>query len=89
VARVEVSLDGGATWSAADLDSPEDDRRWAWRRWRFGWQAEPGAYVLLCRATAVDGETQPLEGPWNRGGFGNNGGQVVNLTCIEADADVP
>ena len=32
VARVDVSLDGGASWSQAEL--LEDLGRWAWRQWR-------------------------------------------------------
>lgn len=77
---VEVSLDGGLTWSRAELDSDGD--RWAWRRWQFGWQAVPGSYVLACRAGA-GGQVQPLEQDWNRGGFGNNADQVVHVTCVE------
>jgi DMSO/TMAO reductase YedYZ molybdopterin-dependent catalytic subunit len=81
VDRVEVSLDGGLTWSAADLE-PSDGDRWAWRRWRFGWEASAGQYVLLCRATAGS-DVQPVEQSWNRGGFGNNADHVVNVTCVE------
>ena len=42
------SKDGGATWGEAELDPLES--RWAWRGWRFRWDARPGEYVLGSRA---------------------------------------
>ena len=32
----------------------------------------PGEYELCCRATDEAGNTQPLEAPWNLGGYANN-----------------
>jgi DMSO/TMAO reductase YedYZ molybdopterin-dependent catalytic subunit len=81
IARVEVSVDGGRSWAMADLDPP-DGHRWAWRRWRFPWPATPGAHVLMARAVADDGETQPTDQAWNRGGFANNAAQRVVVTCV-------
>ncbi len=57
VARVELSEDGGATWSRAELVGPET--RWAWRLWRWPWRAEPGRRELLARAVDQDGRSQP------------------------------
>ncbi|MGI5400744.1 sulfite oxidase [Streptomyces sp. CA-135486] len=82
VARVEVSTDGGGSWSEAGL-SPEDGHRWAWRRWQTSWAATPGSHVLAVRATDADGHTQPLTQPWNRGGFANNLVQRVRVLCLE------
>ncbi|WP_328875871.1 sulfite oxidase [Streptomyces sp. NBC_00287] len=80
VTRVEVSADGGHSWQPAELEA-EGGHRWAWRRWRFAWTATPGEHVLSARATDADGHTQPLEQPWNRGGFANNLVQRVRAVC--------
>lgn len=81
IARVEVSADGGGTWWDAEL-AAEDGRRWAWRGWRTSWRAEPGSHVLAVRATDADGNAQPTEQAWNRGGFGNNLVHTVPVTCL-------
>src|SRR5919201_1485158 len=75
VEGVEVSTDGGATWAAAELEPAED--RWAWRGWRFRWQAEPGRHLVCSRARDDAGNEQPLEPAWNIGGYGNNAVQTV------------
>lgn len=80
VAAVEVSVDGGATWTEAEL-APAGEHPWAWRHWRHGWVAEPGRYTITARAVTEDGETQPTEQAWNRGGFANNAGQHVDVVC--------
>ncbi|MFF0636479.1 sulfite oxidase [Nocardia sp. NPDC004151] len=84
VTLVEVSTDGGQSWREARLD-PDQGRRWAWRRWHFDWIAAAGDYVLSARATDADGNTQPLEPPWNHGGFVVNPVQRVPVLCLEAD----
>ncbi len=67
IRRVEISVDGGASWQDAALD-PELGR-YSWRRWRFAWTpARPGAHGLLVRATNADGDTQH-DGQWNHGGY--------------------
>ena len=78
IASVEFSGDGGATWAPAELDPQEE--RWAWRGWRFRWQAEPGSYVLCSRARDEEGNEQPVEPAWNLGGYSNNAVQTVNVT---------
>jgi hypothetical protein len=82
VAAVEVSVDGGQSWTGAVLDPP-DGHRWAWRRWRTSWTATPGTYVLTARAIGEDGETQPTDQVWNRGGFTNNAAQQVPVACLD------
>jgi sulfane dehydrogenase subunit SoxC len=79
VAGVEVSTDGGATWADAELE-PEALGRWAWRRWRFRWDAPPGEHELCCRARDAAGNVQPLEPPWNLGGYANNAVQRVPVS---------
>jgi len=76
VAKVEVAING--VWHAAALDPPAG--KYAWRGWRYVWNATPGEYLLACRATDANGRTQPLEVPFDRGGFGNNVVQTVEVT---------
>lgn len=85
VTRAEVSTDAGQSWHETELE-PDAGHRWAWRRWRFNWRAEPGAYVLSARATDAEGHTQPLEQPWNRGGFANNLVQRVEVLCLDEES---
>jgi DMSO/TMAO reductase YedYZ molybdopterin-dependent catalytic subunit len=83
VARVEVSADGGASWSDARL--AEQRSRWAWRSWDWNWEpGEPGLYELCCRATDNAGNTQPLAAPWNLGGYANN--EVQRVPVVVAGA---
>ncbi|MET9904425.1 sulfite oxidase [Streptomyces sp. NPDC006446] len=84
VTGVEVSTDGGRSWSPAELDR-DDAHRWAWHPWRFNWTATPGHHVLSARATDAEGHTQPLDQPWNRGGFVNNLVQRVPVLCVDPD----
>ena len=79
VAGVDVSTDGGASWAPADLGDGGLGR-WAWRSWRFSWNAEPGEHELCCRARDAAGNEQPLEAPWNVGGYMNNAVQRVRVT---------
>jgi DMSO/TMAO reductase YedYZ molybdopterin-dependent catalytic subunit len=81
VTAVEVSADGGATWSAASLE-PAELGPYAWRRWTFTWHAEPGEHVLCCRATDDAGRTQPTDSAWNLGGYVNNAVQRVPVTVV-------
>ncbi|MFJ3904859.1 sulfite oxidase [Streptomyces sp. NPDC090025] len=81
VARVEVSWDGERTWTDAEVTA-DPVRPWAWAAWHVTWHARPGPYTLTVRATDGAGHTQPLTAPWNRGGFGNNLVQRVELLCL-------
>jgi hypothetical protein len=81
LAGVDVSTDGGETWAPAVLDGAALGR-WAWRGWRFAWDAEPGAHEVCCRARDAAGNEQPLEPPWNLGGYVNNAVQRVAVTVL-------
>jgi sulfane dehydrogenase subunit SoxC len=81
LAGVDVSIDGGETWAPAVLDDAALGR-WAWRAWRFAWDAEPGEHELCCRARDAAGNEQPLEPPWNVGGYVNNAVQRVAVTVL-------
>jgi sulfane dehydrogenase subunit SoxC len=76
---VQVSVDGGETWAEAELGAASLGR-WAWRSWRYVWDAAPGEYELCCRARDVAGNVQPLEPPWNVGGYANNAVQRIPVT---------
>lgn len=63
IAKVEVSVDGGATWNEAHIEEPRE--RWLWARWSYLWQVDaPGPYRILARAIDVKGRLQP-QTPWN------------------------
>lgn len=82
VERVEVSDDAGATWSDARLGAQPSP--WAWRGWEWDWDpGEPGDYELCCRATDAAGNTQPLEAPWNLGGYANNEVHRVRVSVTD------
>lgn len=68
VNRVEISEDGGKTWSAAKLG--QDHGPYSFRTWEAAWTAKtPGKYTLAVRATDERGNTQPDEPVWNPGGY--------------------
>ena len=77
VSDVKVSVDGGSTWSKAELGHSKSP--YAWRTWTFVWNATPGERILLVRAIDADGNMQPIDQEWNFGGYGNNGVQRVNV----------
>jgi DMSO/TMAO reductase YedYZ molybdopterin-dependent catalytic subunit len=68
VAGVEVSTDGGRTWSAAEVVGPRAP--YSWTLWEYLWEvAEAGPYALLARATAAGGAVQPAEHDPLNGGY--------------------
>lgn len=62
VVRVDVSVDGGRTWSAAQLHGPVLDR--AFTRFTLPWQWQGKKAVLMSRATDEHGHTQPSRSVW-------------------------
>lgn len=81
IAGVEVSTDGGARWSSAEL-APPVLGRYAWRGWRYRWQATPGEHELCCRARDAAGNEQPLRPAWNLGGYVNTAVQRISVTVV-------
>lgn len=67
IAKVEISTDGGANWSAATLG--QERAHYAWRLWRHEWIAKAGDYSILSRATDSRGRTQPAVAEWNPSGY--------------------
>lgn len=86
VARVEVSGDGGRTWTQAELDS--QDGPWAWQLWRAGLDLEPGPVRLVARAWDTGSAAQPesAEHLWNPKGYGNNSWAREEITATGARA---
>lgn len=94
VSGVEVSVDGGETWTETEFFGP--DYANAWRLFRARWEPDPGTYTLLSRATDDRGRIQPPtigdpdegldvpddEYPWNEGGYGANA-YLPNAIVVE------
>ena len=56
IERVELSTDGGQTWNQARLAKQLAID--TWRQWIYDWDARPGEYTLMVRATDGEGVTQ-------------------------------
>ena len=61
ITKVELSTNGGATWSEATLVGTS--KKNAWRLWEFDWRTppKPGQADLIARATDSQGRTQPID----------------------------
>ena len=67
IERVELSFDGGRSWTLARLDGPATP--YGFRVFRHAWKAETGSHEIACRATDTTGATQPEVPVWNPGGY--------------------
>jgi hypothetical protein len=68
VAAVEISTDGGQTWSRAELLGPQ--AKFSWTLWEYLWEVgTPGNYSLLARAVSTSGKVQPLRHDPLNGGY--------------------
>ncbi len=76
VAKVDLLVNGAV--HVVSLDPPAG--AYAWRGWRAAWNPVPGDYTLQSRATDANGATQPAEPIYDRGGFGNNAMQRIEVT---------
>lgn len=57
---VEVSVDGGDSWEAAQMKEPVSDL--SWRLWAYRWEpTRRGRTTVMCRATDGEGRVQPAE----------------------------
>jgi DMSO/TMAO reductase YedYZ molybdopterin-dependent catalytic subunit len=80
IESVEVTVDGGETWRAAELGPVRD--RWAWRRWSMPWEAAEGRHLISARAVDATGRRQADRSTWNRGGFSNPAVQAVEALVV-------
>jgi DMSO/TMAO reductase YedYZ molybdopterin-dependent catalytic subunit len=72
IVRIEISIDDGREWQAAQFIGPHEPH--AWRRWEYYWQASTtGRFTIMARATDANGSVQPASARWNVLGYGNNG----------------
>ena len=69
IAKVELSTDGGSTWSEAKLLGEQKPN--AWQLWEFNWQTPTaaGKRTLIARATDSFGRTQPVMRDHDRGTY--------------------
>jgi DMSO/TMAO reductase YedYZ molybdopterin-dependent catalytic subunit len=68
ITKVEISTDGGTTWSPTKLG--HEQAHYAWRLWSYDWKAgKAGDYTILSRATDSQGRTQPAAAVWNPSGY--------------------
>jgi sulfite oxidase len=81
VARVDVSLDAGATWVQAELDEPAGP--WTWQHWRTRLDLPVGTVEITARAWDSTGAAQPESAVhlWNPKGYVNNAWARCRLTC--------
>jgi len=81
IAKVEVSVDTGATWQAAKLG--KDLGRFSFREFSLSAPTrEPGARVVMARATSQSGETQVEQLKFNGAGYHNNLIQRIYLEVV-------
>ena len=80
IARVEVSVDGGASWRAAGLEGEPGLGRWQVFRHRF--DAAPGRVRALARATDARGNVQPERAAWNPSGYHWNARHAVEWEVV-------
>lgn len=78
IERVDVSTDGGESWSAAALEPPLGPH--AWRGWSHEWEAMPGRCTICSRATDAAGDVQPAAPAWNVKGYANNAVERIAVT---------
>jgi DMSO/TMAO reductase YedYZ molybdopterin-dependent catalytic subunit len=80
ITKVELSTDGGATWSDTKLLGESKPN--AWRFWEFDWQTppQPGKQTLIARATDSLGRTQPVMRDHDRGTY-----MINHLLPIEVE----
>lgn len=70
IGKVEVSVDAGRSWRTTTLKDPLG--LYTWRFWKLDWQAAPGHYAVLVRATDRRGvvQTRDLSDPIPNGASG-------------------
>ena len=64
---IDVSTDGGKTWTAGKFVETWD--RYSWRKWEHAWDAAAGSHTIMARATDSLGRVQPTSRASNRLGY--------------------
>jgi DMSO/TMAO reductase YedYZ molybdopterin-dependent catalytic subunit len=79
ISSVQVTTDGGKTWSAATLG--QELGRFAFRPWSFSLAAKKGKNQVTVNATNKLGQSQTSELIFNPAGYHNNVMQTIALTA--------
>jgi sulfite oxidase len=81
VARVDVSVDSGATWRQADLD--REIGPWAWRLWRTTLDLRAGQHEIVARAWDTSANVQPAHADqvWNPLGYANTAWPRIRIVA--------
>lgn len=79
IARVDISQDGGDTWSQADL-KPQPSV-YAACPWSATVHPPGGVATIVARATDAEGNVQPLDPRWNANGYGNNVAHRITIVA--------
>jgi len=64
---LDVSTDGGQTWTPGKFTGPWG--RYSWRKWEHEWDAKAGTHTVMARATDSLGRVQPTTRASNRLGY--------------------
>jgi sulfite oxidase len=82
IVRVEVSLDGGRSWTQAELDG--DAGTWTWQLWSVRLDLAEGETRIVVRAWDSTAATQPAsaEEVWNPKGYVNNSWGRASVTAV-------
>ena len=81
--KVELSSDGGRSWTPAKFTSSAQPG--AWRLWEADVAIDaPGEHSVLARATDSEGHVQPLQAASNPGGYANNSIHEVRFYATRA-----
>jgi DMSO/TMAO reductase YedYZ molybdopterin-dependent catalytic subunit len=78
VTKVEISTDGGKTWSTARFLDVEPEP-FCWRLWEYVWKPEAGKHILMARATDKSGRVQPMKRDPDRRNYMITHVQPVNV----------
>ena len=89
IAAVDISVDSGRTWRAAELG--REKSQFGWRQWQFTWTPEREAYYnVMARAKDTAGNSQPMVEEWNPSGYGWNVVQTVGVNVtVKPPASAP
>jgi DMSO/TMAO reductase YedYZ molybdopterin-dependent catalytic subunit len=80
VAKVDLSIDGGSTWTSTRLG--KDDGKYGFRQWETQLTLpSAGRYTLKVRCTNSKGEVQPDHPNWNPAGFMRNVIEAVDVVA--------
>jgi DMSO/TMAO reductase YedYZ molybdopterin-dependent catalytic subunit len=79
VSTVQVSTDGGKTWTSATLG--QDLGRFAFRPWSFDFRAKKGKNTVMVNASNKLGQSQTSELIFNPAGYHNNVMQNITLNA--------